>query len=53
MSIPEALQLAKIEIDQTAISDRLKAEGYEPSPVFGDILRGEIEKIYQDAVNRM
>lgn len=53
MSIPEALQLAKIEIDQTAISDRLKAEGYEPGPVFGDILRGQIEKIYQDAVNRM
>ena len=53
MRIPEALRLAKIDIDQTAISDRLKADGYEPGTVFGDMLRGEIEKIYQDAVDRM
>jgi tRNA nucleotidyltransferase/poly(A) polymerase len=51
--IPQAIALSKMKINQADISQKLMDEGYEPGPVFGDMVRGEIQKIYQQEVDKM
>jgi len=53
MLIPQAIALSKMKVNQAAISRKLMDEGYEPGPVFGDMLRAEIQKIYQQEVDKM
>lgn len=52
-NIPQAIALSKMKINQAGISRKLMDEGYEPGPVFGDMVRAEIQKIYQQEVDKM
>ena len=51
--IPTALGLSKLKIDKGFISKKLLEEGIEPGPVFGDILRGEVERVYAEYAKKI